>query len=83
MSILLLLALHCANDLGDPHGMAPGNLMPFAGLTDATQRANLIAYLIALPPRSLAGITPRSYGSRRDGWAAPNIPESRCLTAQG
>ena len=60
--------------LGDPHGMAPGNLMPFAGLTDAIQRANLIAYLIALPPRSLAGITPRSCGSRRDGWAAPLSP---------
>lgn len=54
--------------LGDPHGMAPGNLMPFSGLADATQRANLVAYLIALPPRSLAGITPgKSYASRPGG----------------
>lgn len=54
--------------LGDPHVMAPGNLMPFLGLTDATQRANLIAYLIALPARSLAGFTPSPlYGSRPGG----------------
>ena len=42
--------------LSDPHGMAPGNLMPFAGLLDAKQRANLVAYLLALPPRRLAGV---------------------------
>ncbi len=44
--------------LGDPHGMAPGNLMPFLGLADAVQRADLVAYLVTLPPRGLAGITP-------------------------
>ena len=54
--------------LGDPHGMVPGNLMPFSGLLDATQRANLIAYLIALPPRSQAGLTPPFfYGTRLGG----------------
>ena len=43
--------------LSDPHGLVPGNLMPFAGLLDATQRANLVAYLLTLPPRRLASVT--------------------------
>ena len=47
--------------LGDPHGMVPGNLMPYSGLADAVQRANLVAYLLSLPPQSLAGITPGKF----------------------
>ena len=47
--------------LGDPHGMVPGNLMPYSGLADAVQRANLVAYLLALPPQGLAGITPGKF----------------------
>lgn len=31
--------------LTDPQGLIPGNLMPFAGLTDAKARADLIGYL--------------------------------------
>ncbi len=42
--------------LSDPHGMIPGNVMPFPGLVDARQRADLVAYLIALPPRRLASL---------------------------
>ena len=54
--------------LGDPHGMVPGNLMPYSGLADAVQRANLVAYLLTLPPQGLAGIPPgRFYASRPGG----------------
>jgi len=31
--------------IADPQKMVPGNRMPYAGLTDATARADLIAYL--------------------------------------
>ena len=55
--------------LGDPHGMVPGNLMPYSGLADAVQRANLVAYLLTLPPQGLAGITPGGlYASRPGDW---------------
>ncbi len=53
--------------LSDPHGMVPGNLMPFAGLADASQRANLVAYLLSLPPRGLAGISAPSLQVSRFG----------------
>jgi cytochrome c len=32
--------------LADPQGFIPGNRMPFAGIADATARADLIAYLL-------------------------------------
>jgi cytochrome c len=31
--------------IADPQAMVPGNRMPFAGITDASDRADLIAYL--------------------------------------
>jgi len=31
--------------LTDPQGLVPGNIMPFAGVADAAQRAAIIAYL--------------------------------------
>jgi cytochrome c len=31
--------------LADPQKVVPGNLMPFSGLADAKQRAELIRYL--------------------------------------
>jgi len=31
--------------IADPQGVVPGNRMPFAGVTDAAARADLIAYL--------------------------------------
>jgi cytochrome c len=31
--------------LADPQGFAPGNVMPFSGLSDRSQRAELIVYL--------------------------------------
>jgi cytochrome c len=31
--------------LTDPQGLVPGNIMPFAGVADAAQRAEIIAYL--------------------------------------
>jgi cytochrome c len=31
--------------IADPQGMVPGNRMPFAGLANASDRADLIAYL--------------------------------------
>ena len=34
--------------LADPQKAVPGNTMPFAGLTDAKQRADLVAYLKTL-----------------------------------
>jgi cytochrome c len=34
--------------LADPQKTIPGNVMPFSGLADATERANLIAYLKTL-----------------------------------
>jgi cytochrome c len=34
--------------LADPQKAVPGNLMPFSGITDARQRADLIAYLSTL-----------------------------------
>jgi cytochrome c len=34
--------------LSDPQGLIPGNAMPFPGLPDAGQRADLIAYLATL-----------------------------------
>ena len=33
------------NYIADPQKAVPGNLMPFSGIADATQRADLIAYL--------------------------------------
>ena len=53
--------------LNHPHAMVPGNLMPFSGLTDARQRANLVAYLITLPPRRIAGIAPIGFQASRSG----------------
>ena len=32
--------------LADPQAVVPGNRMPFAGITDAAARADLIAYLL-------------------------------------
>ena len=32
--------------IADPQAVVPGNRMPFAGITDATARADLIAYLV-------------------------------------
>ena len=32
--------------IGDPQGVVPGNRMPFAGIPEASARADLIAYLI-------------------------------------
>ena len=34
--------------LADPQKVVPGNVMPFSGLADATQRADVIAYLKTL-----------------------------------
>jgi cytochrome c len=34
--------------LADPQNTVPGNHMPFSGLQDATQRADIIAYLKTL-----------------------------------
>src|SRR5699024_436366 len=34
--------------IADPQKTLPGNLMPFSGVADARQRADLIAYLITL-----------------------------------
>ena len=34
--------------IADPQKVLPGNLMPFSGVADARQRADLIAYLITL-----------------------------------
>ncbi|HEY8010903.1 MAG TPA: cytochrome c family protein [Rudaea sp.] len=34
--------------LSDPQKMVPGNVMPFSGVVDARQRADLIAYLKTL-----------------------------------
>ena len=31
--------------LSDPQKLVPGNVMPFSGVADAKQRADLIAYL--------------------------------------
>lgn len=53
--------------LSDPHGLVPGNLMPFAGLTDAAQRAHLVAYLLSLPPTGIAHRTPPGFLARRPG----------------
>jgi cytochrome c len=36
--------------LADPQTLVPGNLMPFSGIDDAAQRADLIAYLKTLMP---------------------------------
>jgi len=36
------------NYLADPQKVVPGNVMPFSGLADATQRADVIAYLKTL-----------------------------------
>jgi cytochrome c len=35
--------------LADPEGFLPGNVMPFSGLPDRSQRADIIAYLKSLP----------------------------------
>lgn len=35
--------------LTSPQADVPGTKMPYAGLTDATQRANVIAYVASLP----------------------------------
>jgi cytochrome c len=35
--------------IADPQAFMPGNLMPFAGIMDAGERASLIAYLKSLP----------------------------------
>lgn len=34
--------------LADPQKVVPGNVMPFSGMPDAAQRANLVAYLATL-----------------------------------
>jgi len=34
--------------IANPQGAVPGNVMPYAGLPDAKQRADLIAYLASL-----------------------------------
>jgi cytochrome c len=34
--------------IADPQSVVPGNLMPYSGLPDASQRADLIAYLESL-----------------------------------
>ena len=34
--------------VADPQRVIPGNLMPFSGLADAKQRADVIAYLNTL-----------------------------------
>jgi len=34
--------------IANPQGAVPGNVMPYAGLADARQRADLIAYLASL-----------------------------------
>jgi cytochrome c len=34
--------------VADPQKVIPGNVMPFSGLADAKQRADLIAYLKTL-----------------------------------
>ena len=34
--------------IANPQGAVPGNVMPYAGLADAKQRADLIAYLASL-----------------------------------
>jgi len=34
--------------LADPQGTVPGNAMPYPGMADAKQRADLIAYLLTL-----------------------------------
>ena len=31
--------------IGDPQAVVPGNRMPFSGMPDARERADLIAYL--------------------------------------
>ena len=36
--------------VADPQSLVPGNVMPYSGMTDARQRAALIAYLTTLPP---------------------------------
>jgi cytochrome c len=34
--------------IANPQGTVPGNLMPFSGIADAKQRADLVAYLLTL-----------------------------------
>ena len=34
--------------LADPQKVVPGNVMPFAGMSDAKQRADIVAYLATL-----------------------------------
>jgi cytochrome c len=34
--------------LADPQKVVPGNVMPFSGVADAKQRADLVAYLLSL-----------------------------------
>ena len=34
--------------LADPQGLVPGNIMPFSGVPDGSERARIVAYLIAL-----------------------------------
>lgn len=34
--------------IADPQKAVPGNLMPFSGVADAKQRADLVAYLLTL-----------------------------------
>jgi len=34
--------------LADPQKIVPGNVMPFAGVSDAKQRADVVAYLVTL-----------------------------------
>ncbi len=40
--------------LADPQSMLPDNLMPHLGMPDASQRADLVFYLMNLPARQLA-----------------------------
>ena len=41
--------------IADPQGLVPGNLMPFSGIADVAQRADLVAYIKTLSPPSAAG----------------------------
>ena len=34
--------------IANPQGAIPGNVMPFSGIPDAKQRADLVAFLLSL-----------------------------------
>ena len=39
---------HLTDYLADPQKEVPGNVMPFAGMSDVKQRADIVAYLVTL-----------------------------------